>query len=122
MHTLAYVTPREIIKTRPKTRNGEEVQPSRSFIVISPQLIQQNGEFCVCVSITSHETEGPFLIHMRRNDVVGGVLAEEQQIDYRKITTLYKNQVLETTGLKITQQLYEEVVKMIHRDIIIKST
>jgi len=123
LYTLASVTPREIIKTKPKfDSSGKEVRPSDSFIVISPQLVQQNGELCVCVGITSHETEGQFLIPLRRRDVEDGELEEEGQIDYRRIITLYKKQVLETTGLKITEKLYEEIIKMIHKDIIIKST
>lgn len=117
MHSLALVRPRELIKTKPIFRNGIEIQKSRSFLVISSPLVQQNSECCVCVGITSSETEGLYLIPLRQKDIEGGELDYEQQIDCKKLITLYKNQVLEKIGIKITKELYKKVIEKL-KDVI----
>lgn len=120
MHTIANLLPREIIKNKPFVKDGAVIRESRSFVVVSNTLVQQNTESCVCVGITSSEETGPFLIPMRRRDIEGGINddEEEQQIDCSKIITLFKNQVLEKTGLKISMALHSQVIEKIHGEII----
>lgn len=118
MHTLAEIRPRELIKTYPIIKDGKEVQQSRSFLVISSLLVQQNVECCICVGITSSVEQGLYLIPLKQRDVEGGELEHDEQIDCKKILTLYKNQVSGKVGVRVTKELYAKVIKIIQTDII----
>ncbi len=118
MHTLAEIRPRELIKTYPIVRSGEEVQPSRSFLVISSPLVQQNAECCICVGITSSEDQGLYFIPLKQRDVEGGELEHDEQIDCKKIITLYRNQIMSKVGVSVTKELYAKVIQVIQTDII----
>ena len=118
MHSLVDIRPRELIQTNPIIRNDVEVQPSRSFLVISSRLVQQNVECCICVGITSSEEQGLYLIPLRQRDVEGGELEHDEQIDCKKILTLYRRQIRRKVGVSVTNELYAQVIQTIQTDII----
>jgi len=118
LHSLVDIRPRELIQTYPIIRNGVEVQPSRSFLVISSRLVQQNAECCICVGITPSEEQGLYLIPLRQRDVEGGELEHNEQIDCKKILTLYRSQIRRKVGVSVTNELYAQVIQTIQTDIL----
>ena len=110
------INPRDIVLANPMYPDQVESK-IRPLLVISKSLFHQNGDFFICVGITTNKTTNPYLIPLPRKQVENGQLDYDCQIMCNRIVTLNYNTITRKVA-KITKNMYKEVTDKINKDIL----
>ena len=117
-HTSITYDPGEILLA--KITFPDESPKHRPILVISKfssTMFQPSSFTLICLAISSVDTDGPFKIKIKSNDLEGQPLPKSSQVVCDNIFTIMKSDVIKHIG-KVNPVFYEKVMGLLKTKVL----